>query len=75
VGHNLGATVDAYNKALASLENRVLVSARRFKELEAAPDADDIATFDLLERAPRTLQAPELVQPTKSGANGDVESA
>lgn len=75
VGHNLGATVDAYNKALASLENRVLVSARRFKELEAAPNADDIATFDLLERAPRTLQAPELVQPTKSGANDDVESA
>ena len=75
VGHNLGAAVDAYNKALAALENRVLVSARRFKELDAASDADDIATFDLLEGAPRTLQAPELVKLTKSAGNGDLESA
>jgi DNA recombination protein RmuC len=67
VGHNLGAAVDAYNKALTALESRVLVSARRFKDLDAAPGADDIATFDLLENTPRNLQAPELVRLTKSG--------
>jgi DNA recombination protein RmuC len=36
VGTSLKGAVDHYNKAMASLESRVLVSARRFQELKAS---------------------------------------
>jgi DNA recombination protein RmuC len=60
VGKNLGDAVGAYNSAVASLESRVLPSARRFKELEAVPDGREIARLDQVEVLPRALQAPEL---------------
>lgn len=55
VGKNLGDAVGAYNKAVASLETRVLVSARRFKELEAVPDGREIVEIDQVEVLPRAL--------------------
>lgn len=55
VGKNLGDAVGAYNKAVASLESRVLVSARRFKELEAVPDGREIVEIDQVEVLPRAL--------------------
>ncbi len=38
VGASLGSSVTAYNKAIASLESRVLVTGRRFTELQGLPD-------------------------------------
>lgn len=61
VGRNLGSAVEAYNKAAASLESRVFVTARKFRELEAAPLDQDLAeleTLDLTAREPRLLEAP-----------------
>jgi DNA recombination protein RmuC len=51
--------VTAYNRAIGSLEARVLVSARRLGELGVS--AEELTTPDQVEVAPRQLQAPELV--------------
>ena len=59
LGKNLGDAVGAYNGAVASLETRVLVSARRFKELKAVPDGREIAVLEPIEVVPRALQPPE----------------
>ncbi len=62
VGKSLGAAVQAYNKAVGSLETRVLVSARRFKDLEAAGTDLEIEPLVPLEQTTRLLEAPELAQ-------------
>lgn len=59
VGTSLGGAVAAYNKAIGSLESRVLVSARRLGELGVS--SDELSTPGQVEVTPRHLQAPELV--------------
>ena len=56
LGRNLTRTVDAFNGAVGSLETRVLVSARRFRELGAGSTAIDIAAVEPVEKAPRSLK-------------------
>lgn len=60
VGRSLAQAVDAYNKATGSLESRVLVTARRFESLQAAPTGRELPTPAAVEQQPRRLQAPEL---------------
>lgn len=59
LGEQLGRSVGAYNKAIGSLEGRVLVSARRFRDLKAAP-AEEIAALEPIGETPRELRAEEL---------------
>ena len=54
----LQRSVEAYNSAVGSFESRVLVGARRFKELGAS-SGPDIEPPRVIESAPRALQAPE----------------
>ncbi len=61
VGRNLGEAVSAYNKSVASLESRVLVSARRFRELKAGSEEREIAALAPVESLPREIQSAELV--------------
>ena len=56
-----GSTPAAYNAAVGSIESRVLVSARKLKELEAAGPEDVVAPLEPVDREPRRLAAPELV--------------
>jgi len=54
VGSNLDRAVEAYNQAVGSLENRVLVSARKFAELGASV-AEDIPELEPIETTARAL--------------------
>lgn len=56
VGKNIGRAAEAYNKFVASLETRVLVSARKFRELGAA-SGDEIDTLQPVEKTTRMIQA------------------
>ena len=62
IGKNLDRATDAYNKAVGSMESRVLVSARKFKELGAAT-GDEIAAPRTIDAKPRPLQPPETDTP------------
>jgi DNA recombination protein RmuC len=59
MGKNLDRTVDMYNRAVGSLEGRVLVTARKFKELGAST-GEDIEVLENVDRATRSLQSTEM---------------
>ncbi|HEX5493683.1 MAG TPA: DNA recombination protein RmuC, partial [Mycobacteriales bacterium] len=59
LGRALNSTVSKYNEAVASLESRVLVSARRFVELRVTDD--ELRSPRQVESHARTVQAPVLV--------------
>jgi DNA recombination protein RmuC len=57
---SLSSTVEAYNRAVGSLESRVLVTARRFPGLGVkGSETAEIAELTPIEAAPRLLQAVE----------------
>jgi DNA recombination protein RmuC len=60
VGRSLKAAVEAYNKAIGSLESRVLVTARQFEEIGAVRDRVDPPTAVV--ETPRPLTAAELLE-------------
>jgi DNA recombination protein RmuC len=66
LGANLGKAVEGYNQAVSSMETRVMVTARKFRELEAGA-AEEIDTLEPVEVAPRMLQAPELTESAGAG--------
>ncbi|HTK80845.1 MAG TPA: DNA recombination protein RmuC [Bacteroidota bacterium] len=55
LGKSLDKAVESYNKSVGSLEGRVLVTARRFKELGAS-SGDDIQPLEIIEKSTRSMQ-------------------
>ncbi|HEY7948068.1 MAG TPA: DNA recombination protein RmuC [Acidimicrobiales bacterium] len=59
-GRSLSGAVDAYNKAVGSLERNVMPQARRFQELGVGGSDKDVPMLDPVDAVARTLQGPEL---------------
>jgi DNA recombination protein RmuC len=70
LGKGLGTAINAYNSAVGSLESRVLVSARRFKDLGASAIGAEIEEIPPIETSSRLLQAPELLGPSDAQIDG-----
>ena len=59
VGSGLKSATSNYNKAVASLETRVLVSARRMSEMNGSTQTKTIDAPDQVDEAPRALASPD----------------
>jgi len=58
-GRALGQAVNAYNKAVGSMETRVMPAARRFEALGVVAQDTRLAPVDTVEVEPRRLTIPE----------------
>jgi DNA recombination protein RmuC len=76
VGKGLDRALDSYNKGVGSLEARVLVTARKFKELGAIT-GEEIETLEPIDKSARALSLdegglfPELVAPAEPNDEED----
>lgn len=65
MGRSLDGALDAYNKAIGSLERNVLSSLRQVKTLGIATSENDLPALKALEEMPRKISAPELLEEEK----------
>lgn len=68
MGQSLAKSVEQYNRFVGTLESRVLVTARRMRELDLV--SEDAPALDPITAGPRTLSAPELL-PSSSARRDD----
>ena len=61
VGRGLLRATSAFNRAVGSMESRVLPAARRFKDLRAGT-GDELPRLEPVDEQPRELTAPEFPQ-------------
>ncbi len=59
LGKSLDRSVEAYNKVLRSVESRVLVTARKFREMGVS-SADELVDLEPIERIPQAVGQPEI---------------
>jgi DNA recombination protein RmuC len=72
-GRSLSGAVDAFNKAVGSLERNVMPQARRFQELGVGGSDKQVPLLDQVDAVARHLQSPELsgaVRPVADYAPG-----
>lgn len=63
VGRALDTAVGKYNQFVGSLESQVMVSARRFEDLQVDHEGKELPALPPVETAPRSLSRPELAGP------------
>jgi len=73
-GRSLGGAVDAFNKAVGSLERNVFPQARRFHDLGVVGDADkEMPGLDTVDAVARDLRTPELAGPLRFVGESGLE--
>lgn len=60
MGKSLSSAVESYNKGIGSLESRVLVTARKFKDMGAASSHVELEELSLIEKFPRIIESKEI---------------
>ncbi|NDD57886.1 MAG: DNA recombination protein RmuC [Chlamydiae bacterium] len=60
MGKSLSSAVDSYNKGVSSLESRVFVTARKFKELGAASSHIECEELSLIEKLTKPIHISDL---------------
>ena len=73
MGDALEKSVEAYNKAIAALDRRVLPAARRMKELGAVTGVD-LDVRDPVEALPLAPRAPELMAAREPSGEGGTSA-
>lgn len=56
MGRSLSSAVDAYNKGIGSFESRVLVTARKFKEMGVSSAQIEMEEMGCIDRIPRKME-------------------
>jgi DNA recombination protein RmuC len=67
VGGGLNSAVDNYNKFVSSFEGRVLVSARRFRDLNVETGSKDLESVEAIEALAREPTGELLPPPVDEG--------
>ncbi len=60
LGRSLDSSIESFNKAVGSLESRVLVTARKFNDLDATTSKNEFEPLPQIERATRKMQLPNI---------------
>lgn len=60
LGKHLSQSVDCYNQTLGTLERRVLVTARKFKDIDSSSTV--MEELDHVDATPRSIQSMELIE-------------
>jgi len=72
LGAQLGKSVDSYNKAVGSLENRVLPGARKLRDHGAGGASEEVPQLEPVENLVRQMEMPAL---SAAGGKGKNEAA
>lgn len=70
LGRSIHGVVDAYNQSVGTLEKRVLVSARKLKELDVVSDSEQDIELPVVEKHVRDLNSEELFPKSISKTEG-----
>ena len=68
VGRALEQAVGKYNQFVGSLESQVMVSAKRFEDLQVDHEGKELPQLAAVDQSPRAVSRPELVHDKAAGA-------